>query len=549
MAEELNDTMKSIISCIDENKMFLLEAGAGSGKTYSLIETIKYIKKNCPHKKILCITYTNNAKNEITSRLSDTNNIIISTIHDFIWNYIKPFQKELRKEVNIWLQEKIEKLESEKDFEKLEKYKNADRSLEIHYRDYEALHKGIISHNKVIDLAIKFLSNPTFCTMLVNSFSYIFIDEYQDAEKKLLPILLNKINEFKKEYLVLGLFGDNMQHIFDNGIGSISYIDNNLIKISKVENYRSCPEIIKANNLLRNDGIEQVSMNKKVLKNQIAFIYNSSEDLYLKEFDFKKVKFDDFKRLFLVHKQIANEVGFFNLYNKYKEKYPRDVGNILKKADERFLKYIVEDIMINIHKYMLNDYSGIINQCFREKFNITELLEMKEFLKQIINNMDVTIKEFISLLINKKFLKNNKFNFIVESYSDTDDEDFINSVLEIKTIEFLNYFKQFSNNTMLDTMHGVKGNEFEHVIVNIEEQTPWNFYDFNRYIKNDSALKESIRNRTEKLLYVACTRAKSTLIINFIVDKTNLQINSKEIIKNKLLELFDDNMEFIEYEK
>ena len=47
MVEELDETMKSIIQCIIDNTNFKLEAAAGAGKTYSLIETLKYIKKYC----------------------------------------------------------------------------------------------------------------------------------------------------------------------------------------------------------------------------------------------------------------------------------------------------------------------------------------------------------------------------------------------------------------------------------------------------------------------------------------------------------------------
>lgn len=549
MVEKLDNTMQRIINCIEENKMFLLEAGAGSGKTYSLIETIKYIKVKYPRKNILCITYTNNAKNEIISRLPDTENIIISTIHDFIWSYIKNFQKELRKQVNIWIEEKINKLQSENDIERLEKYRNADLSLQIKYRDYEALHKGIISHDKVIDLAIKFLEYPTFCNLLVNSFSYIFIDEYQYAEKKLLPCLINKINLYKKDnYLVLGLFGDNMQHIFNTGVGSINEIDNGLIRISKLENYRSCNEIINNNNCLRNDGIEQICMNEEIKVNQIAFIYNTSKDLYLKNFDFGKIEFKEFKRLFLVHGQIANEVGFSNIYSKYGKRYPMDVSNIMKKADERFLKYVVENIMNKIYEYKSGNFSQIIREYSKKNFQKSDLLILHKNIDQIINNMTISIKNFIKELSNNNIIDINKFNKIIESYSDTNDEEFINSILEIQTEEFLNYYKQFSNNTMLDTMHGVKGNEFEHVIINIEEKTPWNWYDFDSYIRqNFLAKRENIRARTEKLLYVACTRAKNTLIINFVADKENLAENKKEIMKNTVSELFQNNMNFIEY--
>lgn len=79
-------------------------AGPGAGKTYFLVQNIKnliqksQIFKSSKYRKVLCITYTNAAVNEIMGRLNlFTGECEISTIHGFIIeNIIKPFQKDLR---------------------------------------------------------------------------------------------------------------------------------------------------------------------------------------------------------------------------------------------------------------------------------------------------------------------------------------------------------------------------------------------------------------------------------------------------------------------
>lgn len=38
-------TIEQIYQCIDNKENFILDAGAGSGKTWSLIESLKYILK------------------------------------------------------------------------------------------------------------------------------------------------------------------------------------------------------------------------------------------------------------------------------------------------------------------------------------------------------------------------------------------------------------------------------------------------------------------------------------------------------------------------
>ena len=82
-------------------------AGPGAGKTHFLVENIKNIIENnkkitgSENKKVLCITYTNAAVDEIKRRLVKySDNVAIYTIHGFIIEYIiKPYQTELKKHI------------------------------------------------------------------------------------------------------------------------------------------------------------------------------------------------------------------------------------------------------------------------------------------------------------------------------------------------------------------------------------------------------------------------------------------------------------------
>lgn len=91
MAEELTQIMQYIHA----GHHFLLSGGAGSGKTYTLVQVIKEIIKENPSSLIACITYTNAAVYEIENRVNHSN-LRVSTIHDFLWDCIGNFQKELR---------------------------------------------------------------------------------------------------------------------------------------------------------------------------------------------------------------------------------------------------------------------------------------------------------------------------------------------------------------------------------------------------------------------------------------------------------------------
>ena len=65
-----------IICTLQSGKSFRVEAGAGSGKTYSLNKVIEWIQANKwneyskKKQNVICITYTNAAVDVITERLS-----------------------------------------------------------------------------------------------------------------------------------------------------------------------------------------------------------------------------------------------------------------------------------------------------------------------------------------------------------------------------------------------------------------------------------------------------------------------------------------------
>lgn len=93
--------LDEILQCIDTGESFVFDAGAGAGKTFALLQSLKYILVQFGaelkrHKqKALCITYTNVAAKEIKERLGNTSLIEVSTIHDCVWNIISPYQKQL----------------------------------------------------------------------------------------------------------------------------------------------------------------------------------------------------------------------------------------------------------------------------------------------------------------------------------------------------------------------------------------------------------------------------------------------------------------------
>ncbi|WP_314339827.1 UvrD-helicase domain-containing protein [Leptotrichia wadei] len=100
----------------------------------------------------------------------------------------------------------------------------------------------------------------------------------------------------------------------------------------------------------------------------------------------------------------------------------------------------------------------------------------------------------------------------------------------VKSIEYQKEYFPYS------TQHSVKGSEFDNVLV-ILDNGKWSKYNFNLLLENIfdennilDKTKKDIFNRTKKLFYVCCTRAKENLIV--FIQINNQKINKEKIISN-----------------
>ncbi len=117
--EDEKKIMEKLLVCIDQTQSVVFNAGAGSGKTYALIECLKHLcrdkevsLKQC-NQKAICITYTNVAANEIKKRLGNTEVVLVSTIHEWLWEFIKEYQEALLLIHCEYLEKQIDELQQE----------------------------------------------------------------------------------------------------------------------------------------------------------------------------------------------------------------------------------------------------------------------------------------------------------------------------------------------------------------------------------------------------------------------------------------------------
>jgi len=346
----------SIFEHIDNGHNFLLSGGAGSGKTYSLVSVIRQVIKENPNIKIACMTYTNSAVKEIEDRVNHKN-LKVSTIHDFLWDNIKNFQSELKSTlIHLAKEDSITRIFINNPEEVL------SGDIKIQYKEYIRLREGIISHDEVLTISeYMFAKYPKLCDILKDKFKFIFIDEYQDTNEQVIRIFLDHLRVSKKESII-GLFGDAMQSIYDDGIGNLnSYLEEDYVKeVVKNQNRRNPKKIYELANKLRTDSVKQehssdlsapnILPDGNVKDGNILFLYSVEKDTekikdYLKKLD-QGWDFDNSKttkELNLTHNLISAQAGFSTLMEIYgRDRIIEYKNKILKELKEK-TDIIIED--------------------------------------------------------------------------------------------------------------------------------------------------------------------------------------------------------------
>ncbi|WP_339635789.1 ATP-dependent helicase [uncultured Sneathiella sp.] len=309
-----------IAELVSGGENFVLQGGAGSGKTESLKRVVQKVLKANPSLRIACITHTNKAADEISDRVSG--DIKVSTIHSFLGEIISPFKKniqqvfpklfelpdfvalgdehydgdekvrkkgehdrfkkahgQLENRRRTVLSEETPKVTGKRDYDKepdtynvqlneligevnkviREKLK-ARQPNEFFYNDtaFDNFNDPSYGHDGLIALACHIFEGfPLLGRIVSDQYDCILIDEYQDTSAVVVRVLLRCLPEESKT--IIGLFGDSEQAIYSDGIGSAqSHIGaKELILVEKEDNYRCSPQVIDFSNQFRTDGLKQ----------------------------------------------------------------------------------------------------------------------------------------------------------------------------------------------------------------------------------------------------------------------------------------------------
>lgn len=323
-------------------------AGPGAGKTHFLVENIKNIITtnqkitSSKNRKVLCITYTNAAVDEIRRRLdrfSDTADIC--TIHGFIIdNIIKPFQDKLRETMKLDFAIEVEKkgiissqieglgilhgVDKEKIYTFIKEKCHEDQTISYSKKimsEVEVDCKAYISslrqnkqlikrfkssaqikenhivvikefvwskvkkltHDEILYFGYRILEeNPLAVYYLRVKYPYIFVDEFQDTNP-LQTLLIKLLCEKSSRCCVVG---DLAQSIYGfNGAYPDDFvnfkINDNDLDFAIKDNRRSSANIVNFCNFIRKQDrkVVQKNINDKIENTCIHILLGESQNV------------------------------------------------------------------------------------------------------------------------------------------------------------------------------------------------------------------------------------------------------------------------------
>lgn len=585
---------------------FVVRAGAGSGKTTSLIKALDWVMSEhgtsmrAKKQKVACITYTDLAANEILADVNDDPLVHVSTIHSFYWSIAKTFQADIK----VWLQNDIRRRISELEAE-FENYGSRVRQTtrdrnkadqERYARSLEAVAKvktfnygvgsdyakGILGHEDILQLADFLLQNrPLFRRVVALSYPFVFIDESQDT----FPGVVKSFKEVEAQMrgrFCLGFFGDPMQSIFMRGAGDIP-LEDHWRAITKPENFRCAKQILDVANAVRaqGDGMKQVrglhervdgdlkpvegSARMFVLPNTL----NRTEALARVRAWNAATNNDEgwttpdnaVKILVIVHRMAANRLGFGGIYSALNDRTSEAMKQGMQDGTgwpvRPFLSFALplvaavksgnEFAAMNL----LREFSprlapdALVGRRAADVLRelhaaVLRLVAMLDEAGTTVGDIALHLRDAGLFGFDERYER--VLGFVggigdvaqeaeTAGAAPTEGRSTDGAMLKFfgcAAQELQPYERYVSEGSPYATQHGVKGAQFDRVIVVMdEEESDYRTYNYERVFASADARAadraqaqggdENTWSRTLRLLYVCCTRARRGLVLTFFV--------------------------------
>ena len=563
---------------IESPNCFFVFAGAGSGKTRSLISTLTFLDEVqgesllISGREIAVITYTNAACDEISRRLQYKSIFSVSTIHSFLWELIKNYQTDIKTWVTQSVKKEIEELKekqlkgrggkaSEKRADeikrKLERLAKIETVKKFSYNpNGDNIGYDSLSHNEVIKMSTEFIATePTMQDILTAKYPILLIDESQDTKKELVDALLIVCEKYKGRFIV-GMFGDTMQRIYNDGKDNLAdCIPDEWAKPVKIMNHRSANRIVALANSIRATVDNQKQQARSDAEEGMVrlFIASTLDDKESVEKKAAKIMAQDtgdfdwnddtqYKSLILEHHMAASRFGFFDLYMPLNSLGEFDTslrdGSI---AELSILSNIVSPLVDAYRRgddfevtKIIRQHSPLIHKdAFASNLNNqTILLEKAETAVDVLmqlwddNKVPSCLEVLKSIQNTGLFKVGSRIDELLTEYSPEESKKVtaLREALSVPFYELERYSSYVTGNTRFATHQGVKGLEFPRVMVIMDDAQARGFlFSYEKLfgakaqsdtdIKNKREGKDTSIARTARLFYVACTRARKSLAV------------------------------------
>ncbi|QEQ96701.1 UvrD-helicase domain-containing protein [Neptunomonas concharum] len=579
---------------------FFLYAGAGSGKTYSLVKALEAFEKSYGEeyrregRKLAVITYTNAACDEITERVKGNPLFHISTIHSFCWILIKSFHDGIRE--YLLSEIPIEILELEKQEAKgrggkaseVRRRKIADKKKYIEWLNAKKVftynpngdNQGMasLSHSQVIKICSYFLvAKPSFQQILVSRYPFMLIDESQDTNKDFIEALFEV--EKRHETFALGLIGDMMQRIYGDGKADLgAALPEGWANPIKHMNWRSPSRIVSLANDIRHETDQQIQKVPDGKPEGFVRLFIANSDIPNKpqfevtvERQMAEITGDELwnnqentKHLMLEHKMAAKRMNFEPMYSALSKSSHFQTGlrsgeltsvRVFSEYVHPLYKLVKEGMSHAVMTHLRRTKSPLISKEYlQSQVATTPLQPVREAIQKLVELIDSDPKiAFLEILqcvathnlfsiphslvafIDVQFNENK-----AEEESDLNeaDDSSIEALLAFLKTPYQQieaYSTYVSGEGAFDTHQGVKGREFERVLVVMDDEDAGGFlFSYEKLFgvqeltkrdrENITSGKESGVDRTRRLFYVTCTRAeKSLALVAYTRDPSRLK--------------------------
>lgn len=586
-------------ACLDERpqRSFVMVAGAGSGKTTSLVKALAHLGQTrraelkTRGQRIACITYTEVAVKEIWGDVGSDLLFHVSTIHSFLWTVVRPFQVNLKAWVIVRIHEKI--AEAQEHYDKprtrpttrerlvgdIARYRRQLEAVEhqthFTYGAGSDFARGVLGHTDVIAAAVELVEQSQLLRDVIASrYPVLFVDESQDTRPDVVAAF-RRIAETTPVEFCLGFFGDPMQKIYMDGTGAIE-APADWRQITKPENFRCPQRVLRVVNAVRQpgDGLVQTRGRMTVIDGVLAPVEGSARIFLLSADEHRSAKLAkvrewlrqanqdehwvsedraaDVRALVVVHRMAATRLGFPNLYAALNDSSPSSIKEGLKDGSSwplrPFLTYLLP-LAMAVHQdrqfdvmTLLRSECPLLSSAGLAGANALEVLAGLQAstteLARLMQSNDVTLRDVILFASNAEMLQLDEAwtKYLgadpAELAGDDDPEVLpVTAFLNCRVGDLTGYRHYLEDLSPFATQQGVKGAEFERVLVLVddEEGQKQRQFSYEKYFgmvalsdtdkENIAGGLDSVVDRTRRLFYVCCSRATRDLaVVMFVSD-------------------------------